>query len=74
MAVLLLRLAGPMQSWGTDSKLQDRGSGEYPSKSGVIGLIAAAQELLGPHLDTGKTAFIRGAHQFVQRRVPHHGR
>ncbi len=43
MAVLLLRLAGPMQSWGTDSKLQDRGSGEYPSKSGVIGLIAAAQ-------------------------------
>lgn len=43
MAVLLLRLAGPMQSWGTDSKLQDRGSGKYPSKSGVIGLIAAAQ-------------------------------
>ena len=43
MAVLLLRLAGPMQSWGTDSKFQDRGSGEYPSKSGVIGLIAAAK-------------------------------
>jgi CRISPR system Cascade subunit CasD len=43
MAVLLLRLAGPMQSWGIRSKLKDRESGEYPSKSGVIGLIAAAQ-------------------------------
>lgn len=43
MAVLLLRLAAPMQSWGTDdSKYETRKTGREPSKSGVIGMIAAA--------------------------------
>ncbi len=42
MATLLLRLAGPMQSWGIDSKLTVRNAGREPSKSGVIGLVAAA--------------------------------
>lgn len=43
MPTLLLRLAGPMQSWGTDSKFGTRRTGLEPSKSGVIGLLAAAQ-------------------------------
>ena len=42
MSTLLLRLAGPMQSWGTDSKFDIRRTGREPSKSGVIGLVAAA--------------------------------
>lgn len=42
MSTLLLRLAGPMQSWGTDSKFNIRRTGREPSKSGVIGLAAAA--------------------------------
>lgn len=41
MSTLLLRLAGPMQSWGTDSKFDVRRTGREPSKSGVIGLVAA---------------------------------
>ena len=41
-AVLLLRLAGPMQSWGTRSRFQERDTEREPSKSGVIGLLCAA--------------------------------
>ena len=39
---LLLRLAGPMQSWGTQSRFSMRDTGLEPSKSGVIGLLCAA--------------------------------
>lgn len=39
---LLLRLAGPMQSWGTMSRFSIRDTGLEPSKSGVFGLICAA--------------------------------
>ena len=42
MHTLLLRLAGPMQSWGTQSRFTNRDTGQEPSKSGVIGLICAA--------------------------------
>lgn len=42
MSTLLLRLAAPLQSWGTDSKFETRRTGREPSKSGVIGLLAAA--------------------------------
>ena len=42
MPTLLLRLAGPMQSWGTTSRFDHRDTGKEPSKSGVIGLVAAA--------------------------------
>ncbi|MFV0429611.1 MAG: type I-E CRISPR-associated protein Cas5/CasD [Arachnia sp.] len=43
MSVLLLRLAGPMQSWGDSSRFQTRGTRREPTKSGVLGLLAAAQ-------------------------------
>jgi CRISPR system Cascade subunit CasD len=39
---LLLRLAGPMQSWGTNSRFTYRETDLEPSKSGVIGLLCAA--------------------------------
>jgi CRISPR system Cascade subunit CasD len=39
---LLLRLQGPMQSWGTRSRFDYRDTWPYPTKSGVVGLLAAA--------------------------------
>lgn len=41
-AVLLLQLAGPLQSWGISSKFETRDTAAMPSKSGVCGLLAAA--------------------------------
>lgn len=41
-ATLLLRLAGPMQSWGLESRFDHRDTGREPSKSGVLGLVCAA--------------------------------
>ena len=43
MSALLIRLAGPLQSWGINSNFDTRATERYPSKSGVIGLLAAAQ-------------------------------
>ena len=42
MNTLLLRLAGPMQSWGVQSRFSVRDTGLEPSKSGVLGLVCAA--------------------------------
>lgn len=42
MAVLLLRLAGPMQSWGDSSRFARRTTRREPTKSGIVGLIASA--------------------------------
>ena len=41
MKTLLLKFAGPLQSWGTDSHFETRHTDQYPSKSAVIGLLAA---------------------------------
>jgi len=43
MTVLLLRLAGPLQSWGDQSRFTRRETRPEPTKSGVLGLLAAAQ-------------------------------
>lgn len=42
MATLLLRLQGPLQSWGTTSRFDERDTQLEPSKSGVLGLVCAA--------------------------------
>lgn len=42
-STLLLLLRGPMQSWGHDSRYMVRETGPHPTKSGVIGLLAAAE-------------------------------
>ncbi|WP_106399348.1 type I-E CRISPR-associated protein Cas5/CasD [Actinocorallia populi] len=40
--VLLLRLAGPLQSWGERTPFNRRETRAEPTKSGVVGLLAAA--------------------------------
>lgn len=56
---LVLRLAGPLQSWGSRSRFNQRETDTEPTKSGIVGLLAAAQgrrrtdqiaDLLGLHL------------------------
>lgn len=42
MKSVLLRLEGPLQSWGTQSRFQERDTDAEPSKSGVLGLCGAA--------------------------------
>lgn len=42
MPILLLRLAAPLQSWGGSSKFETRTTEKMPTKSGVVGLLAAA--------------------------------
>ena len=42
LKTLLLKFAGPLQSCGTDSKFETRYTDFYPSKSAVIGMIAAS--------------------------------
>ena len=42
MTGLLLRLAGPLQSWGEHSTFNERDTGRFPTRSGLIGLIASA--------------------------------
>lgn len=40
--LLLLRLEGPLQSWGLRSRWDVRDTGDEPSKSGIIGLLGCA--------------------------------
>ncbi|MCB5082607.1 type I-E CRISPR-associated protein Cas5/CasD [Streptococcus mutans] len=41
MKTILLKFSGPLQSWGTSSHFETRHTDFYPSKSAVVGLIAA---------------------------------
>lgn len=43
MSTLVLRLAAPMQSWGMSSRFTRRTTELQPTKSGVLGLLAAAE-------------------------------
>ncbi|XVV06692.1 type I-E CRISPR-associated protein Cas5/CasD [Actinosynnema sp. CA-248983] len=45
MTTLLLRLGAPLQSWGTSSRFVRRNTDRAPSRSGVLGLLAAAKGL-----------------------------
>ncbi|MFF7731164.1 type I-E CRISPR-associated protein Cas5/CasD [Streptomyces sp. NPDC008001] len=38
---LLLHLAGPLQSWGTHSRFNERDTARFPTRSGIIGMLAA---------------------------------
>ena len=40
--IILLKLEGVLQSWGDHSKWDYRDSADFPSKSGVAGLLACA--------------------------------
>ena len=41
LKTVLLKFSGPLQSWGTDSHFETRHTDTHPSKSAVIGMIAA---------------------------------
>ena len=43
--LLILRLEGPLQSWDTMSKWDERSTDRFPSKSGVVGLLGCAMGL-----------------------------
>ncbi|WP_309131447.1 type I-E CRISPR-associated protein Cas5/CasD [Brevibacterium sp.] len=43
MSTLLLKFSGPWQAWGNDSRYTVRSTELEPTKSGVLGLLAAAQ-------------------------------
>ncbi len=42
MKTILIKFAGPLQSWGTGSHFETRHTDSHPSKSAVIGIIAAS--------------------------------
>ena len=42
MSTLLLRLAAPIQSWGSSDKFSRRSTNREPARSGVVGMIACA--------------------------------
>jgi CRISPR system Cascade subunit CasD len=62
VSTLLLLLTGPLQSWGERARFTDRDTLPHPTRSGIIGLIAAA---LGQARDadldwaTGLTVHVR---------------
>ncbi len=41
MKTLLLKMSGPLQTWGTSSRFETRHTDFYPSKSAIIGIISA---------------------------------
>lgn len=43
MSVLVLALRAPLQSWGSSSRFARRQTEPVPTKSGIVGLLAAAQ-------------------------------
>lgn len=42
MKTILLKLSGSLQAWGTSSHFETRNTDYYPSKSGIIGILAAS--------------------------------
>lgn len=69
MSVLLLQLAGPLQAWGSSSRFARRTTEPAPTKSGVIGLLAAALGRERSH-DPGDLAALRFGVRVDQRGTP----
>jgi CRISPR system Cascade subunit CasD len=53
-ACLALLLDGPMQSWGYSSRFDRRTTALHPTRSGIIGLLAAALGINKYGSDEGK--------------------
>jgi len=51
--ILLLRLEGPLQSWGVRSRWSRRDTGPEPSKSAIIGLLGCAAGISRPDWRSG---------------------
>jgi CRISPR system Cascade subunit CasD len=61
---VLLRLEGPLQSWGTRSRFPDRDTENEPSKSGVLGLVGASLGMARD--DTATLALLAAARMAVR--------
>ncbi len=48
---MLLWLEGPLQSWGGDSKFGVRDTLNFPTRSGILGLICCARGAAGPEVE-----------------------
>lgn len=48
---LLLWLEGPLQAWGHDSKFGVRDTLNFPTRSGVLGLLCCARGAGGPEVE-----------------------
>lgn len=48
---LLLWLEGPLQAWGHDSKFGVRNTQNFPTRSGVLGLLCCARGTGGPEIE-----------------------
>lgn len=64
MKSVLLRLEGPLQSWGTQSRFPHRDTEREPSKSGVLGLVGAALGM--PRDDDARLAALAAAKMGVR--------
>ncbi|WP_437877028.1 type I-E CRISPR-associated protein Cas5/CasD [Sorangium sp. So ce513] len=64
MKSVLLRLEGPLQSWGTQSRFPHRDTEREPSKSGVLGLVGAALGM--PRDDDARLATLAAAPMAVR--------
>ena len=51
---LVLRLEGPLQCWGERAKWKYRDTADFPTKSGVTGLIACAMALSRDNVQIGR--------------------
>ncbi|TYB45718.1 type I-E CRISPR-associated protein Cas5/CasD [Actinomadura chibensis] len=69
MSVLTMQLAGPLQAWGASARFARRTTEQAPTKSGVIGMLAAA---LGRRRtdDLADLAALRFGVRVDQRGVP----
>lgn len=63
-ALIVLVLEGALQSWGDHSKWDERDSGDFPAKSGVVGLIACA---MGIERGSGELAELSSAIRMAVR-------
>lgn len=53
MTALILRLAAPLQSWGERGTFGEKDTADFPTRSGLLGLIASAAGIArGEHLGT----------------------
>lgn len=65
MKTILLKLAGPLQSWGTRANFEIRHTDYYPSKSAVLGLLLGAMGIRRE--DTSETIDVFNALDFAIR-------
>ncbi|MCD8476334.1 MAG: type I-E CRISPR-associated protein Cas5/CasD [Shewanella fodinae] len=49
--ILLLWLEGPLQAWGHNSKFGVRDTLNFPTRSGVLGLLCCARGAGGPEVE-----------------------